>query len=173
MGADRSNLVLIGMPGAGKSTVGVLVAKRTRRAFLDTDLLIQSERRQSLQDILDGQGYVRFREIEEAALLALDVQRSVIATGGSAVYSAAAMQHLKEAGVVVFLDTDLDTLQTRLEDFGTRGIARAPGQSLEQLYRERRPLYAAQADLTIDCGPRSQGEISAEILAALRRSGRT
>jgi shikimate kinase len=168
MEVDRSNIVLVGMPGVGKSTVGVLLAKRSTRSFLDADLVIQSQQGRSLQQILDQEGYCGFREIEEATLLGLEVQHSVIATGGSAVYSPRAMAHLKRSGVVVFLDIDLATLEARLSDFDTRGIARAPGQSLADLYGERQALYAKYGDVEIDCRGRSQEDISTSIMAALK-----
>lgn len=171
METNRSNIVLVGMPGAGKSTVGVLLAKRTTRSFLDADLVVQSQQDRPLQRILDEEGYRRFREIEEETLLGLEVRRSVIATGGSAVYSPGAMAHLKRGAVVVFLDMDLATLEARLRDFDTRGIARAPGQSLADLYAERQPLYAEHADVEIDCRGRSQEEICSSIMAALNPEG--
>src|SRR5512139_586368 len=102
-----SNLVLIGMPGAGKSTVGVILAKQTSREFVDTDLLIQTLQERTLQDIVDTDGYAVLRKIEEDVLLGLSVQNHVIATGGSAVYSDRAMAHLKSGGLVIFLDVDL------------------------------------------------------------------
>ncbi len=159
------------MPGAGKSTVGVLLAKRSTRSFLDADLVIQSQQNRSLQQILDEEGFRRFREIEEETLLGLEVKGSVIATGGSAVYSPRAMAHLKRGGVVVFLDIDLATLEARLSDLDTRGIVRAPGQSLADLYGERQALYARHADVEIDCRGRSQEEISDSILSALKLQG--
>lgn len=145
------NLVLIGMPGAGKSTLGVLLAKRTRRNFLDTDLLIQLTTGMSLQEIVDSRGEANLREIEEATVLTLEVNDHVIATGGSVVYSAEAMSQLRSLGRVIHLDVPCEVLQSRLQNFGTRGIARKPGQTLQDLYEERHPLYERYADLTIPC----------------------
>lgn len=145
------NLVLIGMPGAGKSTVGVVLAKQTSRGFVDTDLLIQTSQEKSLQEIVDEHGYQRLREIEEAILIALQVNHSVIATGGSAVYSEAAMQHLKQDSLLIFLDVELEKLKQRVGDCRSRGIARQQGQSFADLFQERVPLYRKHAGLTIRC----------------------
>ena len=155
-----SNIILIGMPGAGKSTIGVILAKQSAKDFIDTDVLIQLQEKRSLQDILDAEGYLALRQIEEQVLLDLHCQQHVISTGGSAVYSAAAMRHLKKAGVAVFLEVPLAEIQKRLIDMQTRGIAQSPGQTFEALYEERQCLYQQYADLTIDCDNRAQEEIS-------------
>ncbi|MBL4883430.1 MAG: shikimate kinase [Planctomycetaceae bacterium] len=147
----RKNLILIGMPGAGKSTVGVVLAKRTSRSFVDTDLLIQTSQEQSLQEIVNESGYLRLRQIEQEVLLGLEVSHAVISTGGSAVYSEAAMQHLKQNGLLIFLDVELHDLQQRVGDYQTRGLARQQGQSFADLFEERIPLYKKHADLTISC----------------------
>lgn len=148
---SRSNIVLIGMPGSGKSTVGVLLAKRTGRDFVDTDVLIQTIHNRQLQDIVDRDGYLELRRIEEEILLKLDCRNHVIATGGSAVYSPAAMAHLKSRGVMVFLHVDLATLRSRVQDYATRGLAKRPDQSLDDLFAERLALYKAYGDITINC----------------------
>lgn len=161
------------MPGSGKSTIGVILAKHCGRAFIDTDLLIQTRTRRTLQEIVDSEGYLALRRIEEEVLLALRVTNTVIATGGSAVYSGAAMEHLRAAGVVVFLDADLPTLRSRLNDFGSRGLARRPDQSFEQLYDERRPLYERYADMTVSCAGLTHEEVSARIIAHCPRTQNT
>ena len=148
---SRRNLVLIGMPGSGKSTVGVLLAKRLALDFVDTDVLIQAAERRPLQAIVDAEGPLALRRVEERTLLALDVEGHVIATGGSAVYSRPAMEHLRTGGTIVFLDVDLPTLEARVGDFGSRGLAKRPDQSLADLFEERRPLYLAAADVVVDC----------------------
>ena len=165
---SRSNLVLIGMPGSGKSTVGVVLAKQHALSFIDTDVMIQTSEKRSLQDIVDRDGYMALRRIEEKTLLGIAVRHHVLATGGSAVYSEAAMGHLKSEGFVVFLDVDLPILKARIHDFGTRGLAKAPGQSLDDLYRERLPLYRKYADLVVECADLSQEEVSAKIIVELR-----
>lgn len=162
------NIVLVGMAGAGKSTVGVILAKQTARDFVDTDVLIQTVEGRSLQSIVDTDGYLALRAVEERVLLGLSVRHSVIATGGSAVYSDRAMAHLKRDGVVIFLDVDLATLQARVGDFSTRGLARRPDQDFADLFRERSGLYAQVADITIDCNGQTQEAVCAAILSRIR-----
>ena len=166
---NRFNIVLVGMPGAGKSTVGVILAKHTSRNFIDSDVLIQTIEDRSLQDIIDEHGYMGFRGIEEKVLLSLDLSNHVIATGGSAVYSAAAMGHLKENGVVVFLNVDFPVLERRIHDFHTRGIALRPGQTFAELFEERCVLYSNYADIIIDCKGLTQESVSKKIADELRR----
>lgn len=161
----KSNIVLVGMPGSGKSTVGVILAKLLSYDFIDTDVLIQSSQRRALQDIVDRDGYLALRKIEEDTLLSLDVRHHVIATGGSAVYSAAAMAHLSANGTVVFLDVDLATLEARVDNLATRGLARRPGQSLAELFAEREALYKNVADITIHCCDMTQEEVCSRIMA--------
>lgn len=162
-----SNIVLIGMPGSGKSTVGVLLAKRLGLGFIDTDLLIQQEAGRSLQDIVDHDGYQSLRRIEEQVLLKLEVQRQVISTGGSAVYSEPAMRHLKTDAVVVFLDIPLEVVLERIGDYSARGISRRPGQSLGELFSERFGIYSRVADVTVKCVGKNHEEVCDAVIAAL------
>ena len=168
---SSGNIVLIGMPGSGKSTIGVLLAKRTAHDFVDTDLLIQSAEQRSLQDILDSEGYLRLREIEARVLQDLEVQNHVISTGGSAVYSDEAMQHLKSGGICVYLEVSPDTLRRRITDYETRGIAKRPDQSFEDLFAERTGLYRRYADLTVQGDGLDQEQVCARVMAALREAG--
>ncbi len=168
MADNSSNIVLIGMPGSGKSTVGVILAKLTGRDFVDTDVLIQAEQGRTLQDIVDKDGYLALRAIEEKVLLALDCHRHVIATGGSAVYSQAAMNHLKSNGIVVFLNVDLKTLKFRVHDFDTRGLAKRPDQGVDDLFAERFALYRKCADVIVDCFNLTHEEVCARIIKATR-----
>jgi len=168
---EASNIVLVGMPGAGKSTVGVILAKLASLGFVDTDVLIQASERRSLQSIIDSQGYMALREIEERVLLGLECRCHVIATGGSAVYSPAAMAHLAVDGVIVFLDVDLATLESRALDLGRRGIAKRPDQSFAELFEERRKLYEAYADVTVECNGLTHDEVCTEILHRLYQEG--
>jgi len=161
------NVVLIGMPGAGKSTVGVLLAKALSREFVDTDLLIQAREGRRLQALLEERGPAAFRALEERYLLELRPTGTVIATGGSAVYSARAMAHLKTGGVLVYLELPLAHVRRRLGDAGQRGIVRAPGQTLGQLATERRPLYERYADRTIHTLGLDHEQVVAAVLAAL------
>jgi shikimate kinase len=164
---DReTNVVLIGMPGVGKSTVGVLLAKVMAREFIDTDVCLQGCTQRRLQEIIDTQGLAAFRAIEERHILTLECRHHVIATGGSVVYSAPAMDHLKAGGVVVFLDLPVTVLAGRLRNLGTRGVVMEAGQSLESLYAERLPLYRRYADVTLDCrGLTHEGVVDAVVRA--------
>ena len=173
MTKDRSNIILIGMPGSGKSTVGVILARLTARNFVDTDVLIQTQQGRSLQDIVDRDGYLSLRGIEENVILALDCRDHVIATGGSAVYSSAAMAHLKPHGIVVFLHVDMPTLRSRVEDYETRGLAKRPDQSLDDLFAERFALYRKYADITIDCIGLAHEEVCARIIKELETAKQT
>jgi len=164
---DTGNLVLIGMPGSGKSTVGVLLAKRLGLGFVDTDLLIQEEAGRTLQAIVDQDGYEALRRIEEQVLLKLDVQHKVISTGGSAVYSARAMEHLKTNGTVVFLDIPLELVVERIGDHSMRGISRRPDQSLEALFEERFKLYSRYADLTVQGEGLNQDQVCDAVVEGL------
>ncbi|MBF0507174.1 MAG: shikimate kinase [Nitrospirae bacterium] len=163
----KANIVLVGMPGSGKSTVGVILAKMTSRGFVDTDVIIQTSQGRSLQDIVNTEGYMALRQIEEDTLMNLKCINHVIATGGSAVYSHSAMQHLKSRGVIVFLDVALPVLEARISNFDKRGLARRPDQSLRDLFRERLTLYRKYADITIGCGDLNQDEICAQIISLL------
>ncbi len=163
----QENIILIGMPGCGKSTIGVLLAKTLGREFVDTDLVIQANERRSLQDIIDADGLARFCEIEERYVLTLSCKAAVIATGGSVVYSAAAMRHLSDHGVVVYLHVPLVTLEERLQDLQTRGVAKPRDLTLADLYDQRRPLYERWAARTVSCGNMSHESVVAAIVNAL------
>ena len=165
----KSNIVLIGMPGSGKSTVGVILAKLTSRSFLDTDVLIQTSEQRPLQVIVDSQGYMALRRIEERILLGIECKCHVIATGGSAVYSHSAMERLRSDGVIVFLDVDLPTLESRVRDFATRGLAKRPDQSFADLFAERVALYAKFADITVNCSRLTHEEACAGIIDRLAK----
>lgn len=169
---NNTSIVLIGMPGAGKSTVGVLLAKRTCRGFVDTDVLIQSSQGRPLQDIVDQEGHLALRAIEERVILESGCRNCVIATGGSAVYSPAAMAHLRQHGIVVFLDVDLPVLEARVRDLDTRGLAKRPDQSFSELFEERAPLYAKYADITITCGHITHEEVCERIIGELKEGHR-
>jgi len=157
------NVILIGMPGAGKSTVGVLLAKRLGYNFVDTDLLLQSEQQARLQEIIAKVGLDAFKRIEEDVCCKLSTLRSVIATGGSVVYSERAMSHLKNLGQVVFIDLPLKTLKERVNDMDSRGLVIGPGESYENLYIERQPLYRKYAEIIIDGEGRTVDAVAATI----------
>ncbi len=157
------------MPGAGKSSVGVMLAQLTARDFVDTDILIQSLQERTLQEIVDSDGYTALRMIEEKVLIGLHAQNSVIATGGSAVYSDCAMAHLKSAGVVIFLEVELPVLESRIHDFSSRGLAKRADQGLADLYLERFTLYRKYADVTIKATDLTQKEVCTRIITHMRR----
>ena len=164
-----NNITLIGMPGSGKSTVGVLLAKTLGYRFLDTDLLIQQREGALLQDILDKLGVDGFLDVEEAAIRTLDCEGTVVAPGGSAVCREGAIGHLKALGKVVYLHVPLEELERRVDNITTRGIAMEPGQTLADVYAAREPLYRKYADLTVDVlGQSSLEETVAAVLACLR-----
>ncbi len=145
----KRNLILIGMPGAGKSTIGVLLAKRLGVAFLDTDILMQTGEGCYLQETIATHGIAGFRAIEEGYLLRVPPDCGIVATGGSAVYSATAMSHLRSLGPAVYLQIGLTPLKQRLGNLDERGVLRMPGQTIDMLYEERRPLYERYADITV------------------------
>ena len=145
------NIVLIGMPGAGKSTIGVLLAKSMLYSFVDTDLLIQNEHGKSLCDIIDSVGTDAFLKIENDVICGCEFKRSVIATGGSAVYGSEAMKKLKESSVFVYLNLPLSEIERRLGDIHTRGVAMKNGTTVAELYDERKPLYEKYADIDLHC----------------------
>jgi shikimate kinase len=169
MSAKPSNVILIGMPGSGKSTVGVVLAKRMSLDFVDTDVLIQICEDRTLQKIVDADGHMALRGIEESVLVCLDCKNYVIATGGSAAYSKPAMTHLRKDGVVVFLNVDIDTLRARVSDYDTRGLAKRPDQTFKELFEERYVLYQKYSDIQIDCAAMTQEEVCSEIQEALGR----
>jgi shikimate kinase len=161
------NIILIGMPGAGKSTLGVLLAKALGYDFVDTDVTLQAHEGRLLQQILDDEGVDGFCALEARYMLALEVRRCVVATGGSVVYSAAAMQHLAATGTVVYLQIALPDLLPRLDNLDVRGVVMRNGQTLSDLYAERVPLYERYATVTIPCGGDDHEHIVALMLQQL------
>jgi shikimate kinase len=169
-GSKDANIVLIGMPAVGKSTIGVLLAKAASRDFIDTDVYIQAREGRSLQEIIDREGLEEFCRIEERHIRSLACRGKVMATGGSVVYSAAAMKHLRSRGAVVHLTLDLRAIKKRLTNLDSRGVVMAPGKTLDLLYKERMPLYKQYADLTVNCRGKTHEEIAAEIMRAVKIS---
>ena len=163
----KSNIILIGMPGSGKSTVGVILAKMIAKRFLDTDILLQNIEKRSLQDIVDKDGHMALRAVEQRMLLGIQCNNHIIATGGSAAYSEPAMIHLKSKGVIVFLHADLKALNKRIHNYETRGLAKRPEQSFQDLFEERLMLYEKYADITIRSSNMTQDQVCNTIVAEL------
>ena len=155
----KRNIVLTGMPGAGKSTVGVVLAKRIGYRFVDSDLVIQEKYGKLLHELIEEQGVEGFWKIENEVNASLELQRSVIATGGSVIYGREAMEHLRRMGTVIYLKLPLAEVVERLGDLNARGVTLMPGQTLEELYEERVPLYEKYAHGVIDCQGKQIREI--------------
>lgn len=164
-----NNVVLIGMPACGKSSAGVLLAKTLRKDFVDTDLLIQDFEGRSLQEIIDDRGNAYFRDVEDAVIGNFKGDNFVIATGGSAVYSHEVMQKFRDAGdTIVYIKVPCDEIVKRLNNIKTRGVTLAPGQSIEDLYEERIPLYEKESDVTVEADGLDLEETVTKIAEALR-----
>jgi shikimate kinase len=167
MTQHQSNIILIGMAGSGKSTVGRILAVMLNMSFVDTDELIVQARQQPLQDIVDAEGAMGFRRIEEEILLALNVKNHVIATGGSTIYSDPGMEHLAKIGLIVLLQVRLDVLKKRVGDTSGRGLVKQPGQSFEDLFGERGSLYARFAEITIESSDMDPEEVCEAVIGRL------
>ncbi len=167
-----NNIVLIGMPGAGKSTVGVVLAKRLGYRFVDSDLVIQEAKGMLLHEIIEERGIEGFLAVENEINASLNVRRSVIATGGSVIYGKEAMAHLGENGTVVYLKLPYEAIKKRLGDLNERGVTVKEGQTLLDLYEERIPYYEKYARITIDCENKMIRDVVAEIMDIFRREKR-
>lgn len=165
----KTNIVLIGMPGAGKSTVGVVLAKRMGLRFVDSDLVIQERYGKLLHELIEEYGVEEFWRIENEVNLSLEFSGSVIATGGSVIYGTKAMEHLRELGTVVYLKLPYEEIEERLGDLNARGVTVRPGQTLEELYAERIPLYEKYAHAVMECSGKSLREIVTELAQRMGR----
>ncbi len=157
------NITLIGMPASGKSTVGVLLAKRLGYRFLDSDLLIQEQEGRLLKEIIRDEGLAGFLAIEEQVNREIETERTVIAPGGSVIYGPSAMEHLKEISTVVYLKISCEDLERRLGNLKDRGVALREGMTLRDLYQERVPLYEKYADITIEESGKTSGQVVDEL----------
>lgn len=164
-----NNIILIGMPGAGKSTVGVVLAKKMGYCFVDSDLVIQERTKKLLHEIITEKGQEGFLEVENQVNASLELEHTVLATGGSAIYGKEAMEHLKEIGTVVYLRLSYQTIARRLGDLRQRGVALKEGQTLQDLYEERIPYYEKYADITVNCEKKAIRRIVEEIAGKVER----
>ena len=159
---NKTNIVLIGMPSCGKSVTGVVLAKILNKKFVDGDLLIQERAGKGLQAIINEDGIEAFKKLEEDVLGSIDVTNAVIATGGSAVYYDSAMQHLKKDGIILYIDVPLEDIKKRLRNIKTRGVAMGKGQTLDDLYAVRKPLYEKYAEVTVKSSNKQSMEDTVE-----------
>lgn len=162
---NKKNIILIGMPAAGKSTVGVILAKKAGFSFIDTDVYIQTQEGRRLPEIIRDEGIEGFCRVEESHVLTIRETSCVIATGGSVIYGEKAMKHLADSGTIVYLKTEMQTLLERLVNLEKRGVVRQPGQTFETLYLERHPIYSVYADIVIDCSLLSSPVDTADVIA--------
>lgn len=170
MSDKLNNIILIGMPGVGKSSVGVILAKILGYRFLDCDLVIQEREDKLLHEIISSEGLDGFIEVENKINASIHCERSIVATGGSAIYGEDAMAHFKEIGTIVYLKCDYETIAERLGDLAARGVAMKEGQTLKELYEERVPLYEKYADVIVDeSGCRSVKETITKLLEKIKK----
>ena len=172
----KKNIVLIGMPGVGKSTIGVILAKELGYQFIDSDLVIQQQEKRLLREIIEQEGVDGFLEIENRVNAGIQAEGAVIATGGSAVYGAEAMEHFRQTGTVVYLRLTYEKLKKRLGNLRGRGVVLRKGQTLHDIYRERSVLYEKYADITVDETGQTPGEtvdaLRAMIEGQLKKNGK-
>lgn len=165
-----SNIILIGMPGVGKSSVGVVLAKILGYRFLDCDLVIQEKEGKLLHEIISSEGLDGFIKVENKINASINCEKCIVATGGSAIYGEDAMAHFKEIGTIVYLKSDYETIAERLGDLAARGVAMKEGQTLKDLYEERVPLYEKYADVIVDeTGCRSVRETISKLLEKIKK----
>ncbi|MBQ5911429.1 MAG: shikimate kinase [Clostridia bacterium] len=165
-----NNIILIGMPGSGKSTVGVLAAKMLGYGFIDSDLLIQAQENKRLFEILNDSGNEYFIKLEDKVNAGINCEKTVIATGGSVVYCENAMKHLKSIGKVIYLKVPLSAIEKRVDNFSTRGIMMKKGATLKDIYAERAPLYEKYADITVKVGCGSLTKSAEKIINAIKNT---
>ena len=163
----KNNVILIGMPGAGKSTVGVVLAKLLNYKFVDSDIVIQQKMKKKLNELILEQGAEYFKKIENKINSGLNIKKCVVATGGSVVFGKDAMEHFKKIGTVVYLKASLDSLEKRLGDLDKRGVVHKPAETLLDIFNERSPLYEKYADIIIDENDSEISKIAMKIETAI------
>ena len=163
----KNNVILIGMPGAGKSTVGVVLAKLLNYKFVDSDIVIQQKMKKKLNELILEHGAEYFKKIENKINSSLNIKKCVVATGGSVVFGKDAMEHFKKIGTVVYLKASLDSLEKRLGDLDKRGVVHKPGETLLDIFNERSPLYEKYADIIIDENDSEISKIAMKIETAI------
>ncbi len=171
IGKGLNNITLIGMPASGKSSIGVVLAKRLGMNFLDTDLLIQERYGMLLKDLIAKVGNREFRRIENEVNASIQVENTIIAPGGSVIYGEEAMEHLKSISTVIYLELTYKAILVRIGDLAERGVSLEPGQNLKSLYKERKPMYEKYADITINEMRKTTGKVINEICDLLRDRG--
>jgi shikimate kinase len=164
------NIVLIGMSGAGKSTIGVLLAKALGMDYVDTDIVIQQQEGRLLQEIIDNDGIEKFMEVEEKTVSELQLKNCIISTGGSVIYSEKAMNVLKQEGQIIYLHVPFEEIKRRLINIKTRGIVIKKGNSLKDVYEERAPLYTKYSDKTLDCSNKDIEHCVKEMIEKIQES---
>lgn len=167
----NNNIILIGMPGAGKSTIGVVLAKKLGYEFIDSDIVIQNKYKKILQELINEHGIDGFEKIENDVNKNLNTKNSVIATGGSAIYGKEAMEHFDSIGTVIYLNLPYEEIEQRLGNLEERGVTIKKGQTLKDLYNERTPLYKKYANVIIDCQGKTIREIVEEIFVISNNQG--
>jgi len=162
MATSKNNIVIIGMPSSGKSTIGILLSELMNFSFLDCDDYIKQMEGMTLQQIIDERGVAEFKKIEQARIMELNVRNCVIAPGGSVVYYPKAVNHLKKSSIFIFLNVCFSELESRLKNAQMRGIVGLKNKTFKQLFNERLPLYLKCADIIIDCSGKSKQQIAKE-----------
>ena len=168
---NKDNIILIGMPGAGKSTIGIVLAKVIGYTFIDSDIVIQNEKKMLLHELIEKYGLDGFNSIENEINAKIDTHKSIIATGGSAIYGKEAMRHLKSIGTVIYLKLPYEEIEERLGDLNKRGVSIKEGQTLKSLYEERIILYEKYADIVISENHCSVEKTVDKVVTKLRQSG--